>query len=212
MACAAIIESCADKLCFRFECPGLREDLISCGRLAVLEQAAVYRPDSDASVTTYLYPFILGAMRRELEQSLFSMSFSKRGFKKQIEEKGLTFVALDEVFEDAEGGEWSLDPASPVDVERAVFAKIYLELLRKEFEQCSFKDKEILGGLFGAFGYEEQPPEELAFTFQMTESAVLKAKEKALARLRGVCLNGELGVWREVRKMMRAASRGQKAP
>ncbi|GEM_PF-3497168 len=55
-------------------------------------------------------------------------------------------------------------------------------------------------------------PEELAFTFQMIENAVLKAKEKALVRLPDVCLNGELGVWREVRNMMRAALRGQKAP
>lgn len=159
--CESLIHSCADKLCLRFECPGLREDLISCGRLAVLEHAADYRPDSGASVTTYLYPFILGAMRRELEQSLFPMSFSKRGFKKQIEEKGLAFVSLDEAFEDEDGDEWSLDPASTVDVERAVFMKIYLELLKKEFEKCSFRDREILGGLFGAFGYEEQPPEEL---------------------------------------------------
>jgi len=66
-SCEGLIQSCADKLCFSFECPGLREDLISCGRLAVLEQAEDYRPDSGASVTTYLYPFILGAMRRELE-------------------------------------------------------------------------------------------------------------------------------------------------
>ncbi len=211
-ACAAIIESCADKLCFRFECPGLREDLISCGRLAVLEQAADYRPDSRAAVTTYLYPFILGAMRRELEQSLFPMSLSKRGFKKQIVDKGLSFVSLDETFEDDDGNEWSLDPASTTDVEHAVFTKIYLELLRKEFEKCSFRDREILGGLFGVFGCEEQLPVELAFTFQMTESAVLKAKEKALARLRDACLDGELGIWRDVRKMMRAASRGQEVP
>lgn len=61
----------------------------------------------------------------------------------------------------------------------------------------------LLGGLFGAIGYEEHSPEELAFTFQITESAVLKAKEKALARLRDGCLNGELGVWREVRRTLR---------
>jgi hypothetical protein len=41
----------------------------------------------------------------------------------------------------------------------------------------------------------------------MTESAVLKAKAKALARLREACLNGKLGIWREVRRMFRGITR-----
>ena len=96
---------------------------------------------------------------------------------------------------------------SPVNVESAVFTKIYLELLKKEFEKCSFKDKEILGGLYGVFGYAMQTPEELAFTFQMTESAVMKARDRILKKLRDACLNGELGVWKEVQRAVRSAMR-----
>ena len=203
--CADIIESCADRLCRRFRCPGMLEDLLSAGRVAVLKQAASYIPDGGASVTTYLYPFILGAMRRELERSLFPLSFSKRGFEKLIREKEVSFTSLDESWEDEDGEERPLDPASSVHVERAVFTKIYVELLRKEFDACSFKDREILGGLYGVFGYEAQSPEELAFTFQMTESAVMKARDRILKKLRDACLSGELGVWKEVRRAVRFA-------
>lgn len=205
--CGEMIESCADKLCRRFRCPGLREDLVSAGRIAVLEQAAGYQPDGGASVTTYLYPFVLGAMRRELEQSLFPLGFSKRGFAKQIREKSFAFVSLDEFREDEDGETPKVEPASSVSVEHAVYTKIYVELLKKEFDRCSFKDKEILGGLYGVFGYAMQTPEELAFTFQITESAVMKARDRILNKLRDACLNGELGVWKEVRRMLRAAMR-----
>ena len=58
------------------------------------------------------------------------------------------------------------------------------------------------------FGYAEQPPEELAFTFQMTEGAVMKARDRILKKLRDACLNGELGVWKEVRRAVRSAMRG----
>jgi hypothetical protein len=136
--CEILIQSCADKLCFHFECPGLREDLNSCGRLAVLERAADYLTGSGAAVTTYLYPFILGAMRRELETSLFSMLFSKRGFEKQLE---FAFVSLDEAFEDEDCDEWSLVPASPIDVERAVFAKSIWNFSEKSLSNVPSRTK-----------------------------------------------------------------------
>lgn len=65
--------------------------------------------------------------------------------------------------------------------------------------------EEILGGLYGVFGYTMRTPEELAFTFQVTESAVMKERGGILKKLRDSCVSGELGVWKEVGRMLRTA-------
>lgn len=76
-----MIEACADKLCRQFHCEQLREDLISAGTLAVLTYADRYNPGSEATLSTFLYPYIIGAMKRELENSLYSVNLSKREFE-----------------------------------------------------------------------------------------------------------------------------------
>ena len=48
---------------------------------------------------------------------------------------------------------------------------------------------------------------ELGEEFQMTENALLKAKDKALGKLRVACENGRLGLWREARRMVRAVQK-----
>ena len=57
---SGLIASLADKLCRRFHCPELREDLISSANLALLHKAGEYDADSGASMTTYLYPHLTG--------------------------------------------------------------------------------------------------------------------------------------------------------
>ncbi|MDD2956239.1 MAG: sigma-70 family RNA polymerase sigma factor [Oscillospiraceae bacterium] len=194
-----LIASLADKMCRRFGCSQLREDLISSANLALLQKAGGYDASSEASMTTYLYPHLVGAMRRELERSLYPMSLPKDIFHEQGAFWKSAFSPLEEYREQE----------SPADlpVERQVLREIYLDCVREEFERLSFKERQILGGFFGVFDYPKQTLANLAEEFQMTENALIKAKDKALVKLRLACENGQLGIWREARSLVRDAQR-----
>lgn len=86
--------------------------------------------------------------------------------------------------------------------------KIWQELLREVFEnELSFKEREILGGFFGVYGYEKKTLPEIGEQFNMKENATLKAKDKALNILTEICMNGKLGLWREVYKTIMECSK-----
>jgi len=208
-----LLEACADKLCRRFYCEQLREDLVSAGTVALLTHADRYNPDSGATISTFLYPYIVGAMKRELERSLYPISLSKREFE-EICKAGLLFsvvgVSLDSSPEDDEGGESARLISSEAPVHRQVYLKICIEVMREEFENSlSFKERELLGGFFGVFGYEEKTLAELGEQFNMKENAALKAKDKAQRKLAGLCLSGKLGVWQDAyHAVMKSAMKG----
>ena len=188
-----MVEACADKLCRRFHCEQLREDSISAGTLAVLTYAGRYSPDSEATLSTFLYPYIVGAMKRELENSLYPVSLSKREFEALRVQGYLSFLSLDEQYDD--NGEPIVQiKDTRVDVEQIVLHQIYLEVLEKEFDNLSFKEREILGGFFGVFGYEQRTLADLGEQFDLTENAAAKAKDNSLNKLTEACFNGEIGV------------------
>lgn len=194
-----LIDSLADKLCRRFDCSQLREDLISSANLALLQKAGGYDASFGASMTTYLYPHLVGAMRRELERSLYPMSLPKDIFREQGAFWKTAFSQLEEHRE--------RESPTALPVEWQVLREIYLDCVRGEFERLSFKERQILGGFFGMFDYPKQTLADLAEEFQMTENALIRAKDKALFKLRLTCENGKLGIWREVRSLVRNAQR-----
>lgn len=102
------IEGCANnKVAARFGCMEWLEDLLSAGWLAFLEHAGRYDEQQCASLTTFLHPHIVGAMRREAERNLTPFCLSKREFARIIRTKALTRVrgvSLDEPV-DEEGEE-----------------------------------------------------------------------------------------------------------
>ena len=201
-----MVEACADKLCRRFHCEQLREDLVSVGALAVLTYADRYNPNVEATLSTFLYPYIIGAMKRELENSLYPVSLSKREFEALRVQGYLSFSSLDEQHDDNGEPVVQIKDAR-MDVEQIVLHQIYLEVLEKKFDNQSFKEREILGGFFGAFGYEQRTLAELGEQFDLTENAAAKAKDKALKRLTYACFNGEIGIWLSARKAIREAQK-----
>lgn len=201
-----LIEACADKLCRRFHCEQLRDDFVSAGAVALLTHAGRYTADSGATISTFLYPYIVGAMKRELEHSLYSISLSKREFEGLRERGSLGFFSLEDHYDDS--CEPVLQITNPnADVERTVLKALYLEILEQEFEKLSFKERQILGGCFGVYNHKEQPLEALGEEFDLTENAAAKAKDKALKKLTAACMDGEIGIWRLMKKAIKKAQR-----
>lgn len=201
-----MVEVCADKLCRRFHCEQLRKDLISAGTLAVLTYADRYNPDSEATLSTFLYPYIVGAMKRELENSLYPVSLSKREFEALRVQGYLSFLSLDEQYDDNGEPVVQIKDAR-ADVEQIVLHQIYLEILEKGFDNLSFREREILGGFFGVFGYEQRTLADLGGQFDLTENAAAKAKDKALKKLIDACFNGEIGIWLSAQKAIKEAQK-----
>lgn len=193
-----LIAACADMLCRRYRCPQLREDLISVGNLVLLQRAGRHDMAAGASMSTYLYPYLLGAMRRQIEKILYPIVLPKDIFAAQGALWQTAFSPLEEYREKA-------DTARAV--AQQVITEICLACLKEQFALLSFKERHIIGGFFGAYDFPKQTLADLAEEFQMTESALGKAKDKAIAKLRRTCEESELGVWRDAQKQIREAQR-----
>lgn len=79
--------------------------------------------------------------------------------------------------------------------------------MQTAFELLSFKEREILGSFFGVYGHKKETLAEIGEVFQMRESAASKAKDKALEKLRKLCMESEFSRWRSIRTAIRAAQR-----
>ena len=90
-----------------------------------------------------------------------------------------------------------------VSAERAVYRKVCIELLRELFDALPKKDRDILGKTCGVFGYPEATLKEIGMYHMMKESAVEKAKNRAVEKLREAYPGSRLQVWRAVHRMMR---------
>jgi len=90
-----------------------------------------------------------------------------------------------------------------VSAEQAVYRKACIELLRELFDALSKKDRDILGKTCGVFGYPEATLKEIGMYHMMKESAVEKAKSRAVEKLREAYPGSRLQVWRAVHRMMR---------
>lgn len=87
--------------------------------------------------------------------------------------------------------------------EQVVYRKVCIELLRELFDTLSKKDRDILGKTCGVFGYPEATLKEIGMYHMMKESAVEKAKIRAVEKLREAYPGSRLQVWRTVHRMMR---------
>ena len=89
-----------------------------------------------------------------------------------------------------------------VSAEQAVYRKVCIELLRELFDALSKKDRDILGKAYGAFGYPEATLKEIGMYHMMKESAVEKAKSRAVEKLKAVYPGSRLQIWKVVHRMM----------
>ncbi len=90
-----------------------------------------------------------------------------------------------------------------VSAEQAVYRKVCIELLRELFDTLPKKDRDILGKAYGVFGYSEAALKEIGMYHMMKESAVEKAKNRAVEKLREAYPGSRLQMWRAVHRMMR---------
>ena len=90
-----------------------------------------------------------------------------------------------------------------VSAERAVYRKVCIELLKELFDALPKKDRDILGKSYGVFGYRETALKEIGMYHMMKESAVEKAKNRAVEKLREAYPGSRLQVWRAVHRMLR---------
>lgn len=157
------------------------EEMCAEGRVVFFECIAKGCYDeSKGRLTTYLYPFLWGAMWRWGKAQLASQ------------------VHTVSVWDVAEGEEYPLaDPGEST--KRVVYRKVCIELLGELFGRLSEKDREILGNCFGVFGFEKLALEEIGLREMMSVDGVVKARKAALGRLRRLYDDrSKLRAWREV--------------
>ena len=87
--------------------------------------------------------------------------------------------------------------------EKAINQHFRRELLRELFDTLPRKDRDILGKSFGVFGYPEETLREIGMYHMMKESAVEKAKNRALKKLVKAYPDSKLKVWKSVYSVMR---------
>ena len=87
--------------------------------------------------------------------------------------------------------------------EQVVYRKVCIELLKELFDALPKKDRDILGKTCGVFGYSEASLKEIGMYHMMKESAVEKAKNRVVEKLRESYPASRLQVWRTVHRMMR---------
>lgn len=150
--------------------------------------------ETKGKLTTYLVPFLKGAMYRWLED---------------LKERRLHTISVYDLVPEDDGR----DPLEYISGARLgesadsiVNRKISLELLRGLFDRLSDKDKSILGYSFGAFGYEKLTLDEIALQELLTVDGVVKVRKNALQHLQDAYPGSGLEVWRRVRKVLRETS------
>lgn len=98
---------------------------------------------------------------------------------------------------------WLMPRMLSASTELIVYRKVCIELLRELFDALPKKDRDILGKACGIFGYPEMALKEIGMYHMMKESAVEKAKNRAVEKLREAYPGSRLQVWRTVHRMMR---------
>ena len=104
---------------------------------------------------------------------------------------------------DGDPYEWLMPGLLSASAEQAVYRKVCIELLRELFDALPKKDRDILGKAYGVFGYSEAALKEIGMYHMMKESAVEKAKSRAVEKLRAAYPGSRLQMWRAVHRMMR---------
>ena len=89
-----------------------------------------------------------------------------------------------------------------VSAEQVVYRKVCIELLQELFDALPKKDRDILGKFYGVFGFEKTSLKEIGMYHMMKESAVEKAKERAVTKLKKAYPGSRLQIWRNVHRMI----------
>lgn len=206
------------------------EELYSVGMLAFIEllNSRSYDPEK-SRLSTYIFPHIQGAMHRFLEKNTGTIALTKyqmdliRKAQRLYHEANLAVevvatelgistyraeqlvnhnthdISLEQLFEDEQVCPFS-EP-----MEYTVLKNIQLEHLESLFKKLSAKDQYILGSYLGVYGYEQKSAEELAFEEMLTPDGIYKAKEAALERLRKLCMDSPILLWRQAYKLTKHA-------
>ena len=87
--------------------------------------------------------------------------------------------------------------------EQIMYRKVCIELLREMFDALPKKDRDILGKCYGILGFKETPLKEIGMYHMMKESAVGKAKDRAIKKLEKAYPGSKLQLWKTVYRMMR---------
>lgn len=87
--------------------------------------------------------------------------------------------------------------------EQVVYRRVCIELLRELFDALPKKDRDILGKCYGIFGFEKTPLKEIGMYHMMKESAVEKAKDRAIKKLEKAYPGSKLQLWMTVYRIMR---------
>lgn len=160
------------------------DDLVSEGVLAFSE--VIYKGGYDETkgkLTTYVYPFIKGAMYRWLEKNADPAALSYE----ELEEANAMPTADNYLHAGA-----ILSLKSPADsVEYQVMTKIGLEHLPDILSRLSSKDRYLLGHYFGAFGYDKKKVSDIAFELEMTVDGIYKAVKAAQAHAYEIARRGQ---------------------
>ncbi len=210
------------------------EELCSVGTVAFLEllSSRAYDPEK-GKLSTYLYPQLQGTMFRYLEKNTGNIPLSKHQMAMIRKAQQLHYelnkavdavaaelnipparaallisynthaISFDELYEEERGCPFTES------VEHTVLKSIQIELLEEQFRKLPAKDQYILGSCLGVFGYEQKSVEDLAFEEMLTLDGVYKAKEAALERLRKLCWNSAIPLWRQARILTQRAAQGR---
>lgn len=190
-----LIKQCAFIISNKFNRHDLYEDLVSEGIIAFYEQINNFNSSIGTAYSTYIYPHLMGSMRRFIEQNMYSIQLSKREFQ-QLKDKSLHIDSLESYMDT--GKDLS---SHEVSVHKTVLNKIYIEIIEKTFnEELSFKEKFMLGSYYGVFGYEKLTLEDIGEYFCIKENAVIKARDKAFEKLRRVAFENGMRVWRSIHR------------
>jgi DNA-directed RNA polymerase sigma subunit (sigma70/sigma32) len=110
---------------------------------------------------------------------------------------------------DSDPFEVLLDNKMAAPTHHVVYRKICIELLKELFDTLTRKEKTIIGKSFGVFGYPNESLDKIALEQLLKRDAIIKARNRALKKLRGSYEGSKLKIWRNVyRTVMREAEKG----
>ena len=204
------------------------EELCSVGTLAFLEllNSGAYDPRK-GELSTYLSPWLRGTMFRYLEKNTGALALSKH--QMELIRKAQRLYHETNLAVDAVAKELGISPvhaaqlinynthsisvdelqeeeqicAFTESVEHAVLKNIQIELLEEQFRKLPARDQYILGSCLGVFGFKLKSVDELAFEEMLTPDGIYKAKEAALERLRKLCWESAIPLWRQAHSLTR---------
>jgi len=108
--------------------------------------------------------------------------------------------------EETDPYDW-LEDTSARQPEEVVRRRIQAECLKELFFTLLKREQDVLGKLYGVFGYPKTPVKEIAMYHMIKEDGVEKARQRALTHLRERYPSSKLQLWSLARKAIRGAER-----